>query len=98
MFGDFNTMSTSEWDNVLNDGQGNKICNMANGGLFGWKWTYSNNPDDYSHYDSPTGTKVRCLDNILTSKNIQIEYADVINCYSQTTSDHIPVFASLVVY
>lgn len=98
VFGDFNTMSTSEWDNVLNDGQGNKICNMANGGLFGWKWTYSNNPDDYSHYDSPTGTKVRCLDNILTSKNIQIEYADVINCYSQTTSDHIPVFASLVVY
>lgn len=98
VFGDFNTMSTSEWDTALNDSQGNKICNMANGGLYGWKWTYSNNPADYSDYDNPTGTKVWCLDNILTSKNIQIEYADVINCYSQTTSDHIPLFASLLIY
>lgn len=98
VFGDFNTMSTSEWDTALNDSQGNKICNMANGGLYGWKWTFSNNPADYSDYDNPTGTKVWCLDNILTSKNIQIEYADVINCYSQTTSDHIPLFASLLIY
>lgn len=70
--------------------------NIANAGFFGDYWTTTNNPDDFNHYEEPTGT-VYYMDNIITSANINIDYAAAINTYNKLSSDHIPVYAEVTI-
>lgn len=69
--------------------------NIANCGLFGKMFTWAVNRSDLDT-QIPTG-QVFYLDNIITSSNIEINYADVMRVYDQLTSDHIPLFAELTI-
>ena len=88
IFGDFNAQTTSFYDAFLNAG-----CKIANGGYLPFEWTYSFAPDDYSA-DTPS-TNIRYFDNIVTSKNITIDFSQRLNVYADLSSDHIPFVAWL---
>lgn len=60
---------------------------LANGGLFGWKKTYN-----YT-------TQVSYLDNILVKGNIKVKDFQVLTSeVGNLCSDHIPIYADLLVY
>lgn len=68
-------------------------CHLANGGNFGFMVTCS---------DEPTGTWTGCIDNIITSANINITdaYVDTTKLTDAIADkvDHMPVIAELVIY
>lgn len=88
---DSNIQSFSEITALTNNG-----FKVANGGYFGWKYTYCSDPADYSK-PTPTG-EVLYLDNIFTKGNIIIDDIKVINEYAKMTSDHLPFVAYLTIY
>lgn len=67
-------------------------------GFFGKCYTWSNNRNDFYHYDVPTGTMIYYLDNIITSANIKIINTYPLPwAYGMLSSDHIPIFAEIEV-
>lgn len=92
IFGDFNAEPGEEDDlYAVFTEAGMKLANC---GWFGKFYTWSNNYDDYNHYDNPTGTKLYYIDNVICSPNMEIYDAyPVPEAYAQLTSDHIPFVA-----
>ena len=84
--GDFNVATQSEFDNI-------SVGARANGGYFGWTLTY-NYDQNYSNFPTPKYDS-RYYDNILVSSNIKITNSEVLNVYSDLTSDHLPIIAEL---
>lgn len=94
IFGDFNPEPTEY--NSLFALATDAGYNIANAGFFGDYWTVTSNSDDFNHYDNPSGT-VYYVDNIITSSNINIDYAVALNVYNKLSSDHIPVYAEVTI-
>ncbi len=90
VFGDYNAQSTSDYDDFVNAG-----CHIANGGYLPFEWTYSYTPEDFSA-ETPSAN-IRYLDNIVTSKNIIIDFSERLNVYADLSSDHIPFVAHLTI-
>lgn len=95
VFGDFNALTVAEYDNI-------SVGDKANGGYLGYRWTHSYSADDYDsddtgNYGQPSG-QVNYFDNIFVSSNIFIENSEVMNVYSDLSSDHLPIVADLLIY
>lgn len=97
IFGDFNCEPGEEDD--LYAVFTSAGCKLANCGFFGKYYTWSNNREDFDHYENPQGTDLYYLDNIIVSNNITIQDAYPIpEAYSKLTSDHIPLVAELELF
>lgn len=89
LFGDFNANfgGISEYNPFIEKGY-----NLANGGYFGWVRTFNN---EKNYTDTANKGHDRFLDNIITSANIKIINAKVLNTFDYLTSDHLPILAEI---
>lgn len=89
LFGDFNTNfgGINEYNPFIEKGY-----NLANGGYFGWVRTFNN---EKNYTDTANRGHDRYLDNIITSANIKIINAKVLNTFNYLTSDHLPILAEI---
>ena len=88
--GDFNVTSTDEYAPFINAGY-----SMANGGTFEYKRTF-NYAQNYTETANPEADRV--LDNIIVSPNIIINSVDIPEeAYNLCTSDHLPIYADVMI-
>lgn len=95
IFGDFNCEPGEE--TALYKKFTDAGYNIANCGWFGKYWTWTTDQEhDMNDYENPEGT-VYYIDNIITSSDIKIVNAKPINDYNKLSSDHLPLYAELVI-